>query len=165
MTSLKRLGTLVRGSSQAVLCLATPRLPVEHCKNWTRHRPFDDINSCRGRLIWTSQTATPLDKPLFLKNSRCNKWCDLTHRPVQHLQCNTRAWLHCKAESSEELTLQQVAGLNPQACATPTMQHPSWLHCKAEPSKFYLRQLTEVGQTARERTKSIGVRPSSESSL
>jgi len=65
MTSLKRLGTLVKGLSQAVICLATPRLPVEHYKNWTRHQPFDDTSSCRERLIWTSQTASPLDKSLF----------------------------------------------------------------------------------------------------
>jgi len=65
MTSLKRFGTLVKGSSQAALCLATPRLPVEHYKNWTRPLPFDDTSSCRGRLIWTSQTVSPLDKPLF----------------------------------------------------------------------------------------------------
>jgi len=65
MTSLKRLGTLVKGSSQAAFCLATPRLPVEHYKNWTRHQPFDDISSCRGQRLWTSQIATPLDKSLF----------------------------------------------------------------------------------------------------
>ena len=55
MISLKRLGTLVKGSSQAINCFATLRLPVEHYKNWTRHQPFDHINSCRGQLI--------LDKP------------------------------------------------------------------------------------------------------
>jgi len=65
MTSLKRLGTLVKGSSQAAFCLATLRLPVEHYKNWTRHLTFDDISSCRGWLIWTSQIASPLDKLLF----------------------------------------------------------------------------------------------------
>jgi len=126
MTSLKRLGTLVKGSSQAVLCFATPRLPVEHYNNWTRHLPCDDTSSCRGRLIWTSQTASPLDKSLFEELTLQQVIGD-PRKVAQHLQCNTRAWLHYKAE----------------------------------PSKFYLQQLTEVGQTARERTKSIGVRPSS----
>ena len=38
---------------------------MEHYKNWTRQRPFDDTSSCRGRLIWTSQIASSLDKSLF----------------------------------------------------------------------------------------------------
>ena len=96
----KWLGTLVKGSSQAALRLATTRLPVEHCKNWTRHRPFDDTSSCRGRLIWTSQTACPLDKSLF-EELTLQQVKGLAHRHAQHLQCNTRAWLHCKAEPSK----------------------------------------------------------------
>jgi len=92
MTNLKWLGTLVKGSSQAILCFATPRLPVEHYKNWTRQRPFDDTSSCRGRLIRTSQTASPLDKSLF-EELTLQQVTGLNPRPVQHLQCNTRAWL------------------------------------------------------------------------
>jgi len=53
------------------------------------------FGQAKQHLPWTSH---------FMKNSRCNKWQDLTHWPVQHLQCNTRAWLHCKAEPSEVLS-------------------------------------------------------------
>ena len=109
MTNLKRLGTLVKGSSQAALCLATPRLPVEHYKNWTRHRPFDSTSSCRERLIWTSQTAFPLDKPLF-EELTLQQVIGVPHRHVQHLQCNTRAWLHCKAKPFEFYLRQLTEG-------------------------------------------------------
>jgi len=55
VTSLMRLGALVKGSSQATSCLATPRLPEEYYKDWTRHRPFDHTSPCSGRPVWTSQ--------------------------------------------------------------------------------------------------------------
>ena len=50
-----RLGTLVKGSSQATSCFAAPRLPEEYYKDWTRHRPFDHTSPCSGRPIWTNQ--------------------------------------------------------------------------------------------------------------
>jgi len=124
------LGTFAKGSSQTVFCLATPRLPVEHYKNWTRQLPFDNTSSCRGRLIWASQTVSPLDKPPF-EELTLQQLIGIPHRDVQHLQCNTRAWLHCKAE----------------------------------PSSFFSSSWPRGGQTARERTESIGVRPSSEAGL
>jgi len=88
VTSLKRLGALVKGSSQAINCLATLRLPEEYYKNWTRHRPFDDTSSCSRAAnldkpnLRYHPTAFTLDKPLFqtknepsfvfrLKNSSC----------------------------------------------------------------------------------------------
>ena len=79
-----------------------------------------------GSSFWTSQIAIPLDKSLF-EELTLPQEIGIPRRPEQHLQCNTRAWLHCKAE----------------------------------PWKFYLQQLTEMGQTDGERTKLIGVRPSS----
>ena len=67
MTCLMRLGTHVKGSIQATSCLATPRLPEEYYKDWTRHRPFEHTSPCSGgqfgqakfALSWT---ASPPDK-------------------------------------------------------------------------------------------------------
>ena len=58
-----------RDQAKQSICLATPTLPVEHYKNWTRQLPFDNTNSCRGRLIWTSQIVPPWTSHL-LKSSR-----------------------------------------------------------------------------------------------
>ena len=55
VTCLMRLGTLVKGSSQATSCFAAPRLPEEYYKDRTRHRPFDHTSPCSGRPIWTNQ--------------------------------------------------------------------------------------------------------------
>jgi len=89
------------------------------------------------------QREAHLDKPNSISPGQATFW--RTHAATSLFAATSQqAWLHC----THAATSQQA-----------------WLHCKAEPSKFYLRQLTKLGQTARERTKSIGVRPSSVSSL
>jgi len=71
--------------------------------------PFDNTSSCRGRLIWASQTVSPWTSHFF-EELTLQQVIGLAHRHAQHLQCNTRAWLHCKAEPSEFCLRQLTEG-------------------------------------------------------
>ena len=87
MTCLMRLGTLVKGSSQATSCLATPRLPEEYYKDWTRHQPFDHTSPCSGRPIWTSQICAIGWQHLL----RASHFCKLKTNLVSFLGWRTQA--------------------------------------------------------------------------
>jgi len=59
------------------------------------------------------QRAAHLDKPNSISPGQVTFWrthADTRPQGAQHLQCNTRAWLHCKAEPSEFYLRQLTRG-------------------------------------------------------
>ena len=76
-----------RDKARQASCLATPRLPEEYYKDWTRHRPFDHTSPCSGRPIWTSQICAIGWQHL----SRTGHFCKLKTNLVSFLGWRTQA--------------------------------------------------------------------------